>query len=353
MRANHFLHRRSKLTSFAAVAVIAAFVCAGWSDQPPAKPAPAPTAAPAAGLIEATLVDGSKLKIKLVDERIEFETAYGKLQIPTADLQRIDFQMRIPAGDARRVEVALKNLGSEEFQTREAANAELIRLGERSYPALLKAAGDPDMEIARRANELLDKLRETIPLEHLEARKDDGVSAGGCQLVGRVLGDSLRVQTLSFGEQRLPLSDVRSLRLPGMTDEERDQNAVADPGTLRDYANEVGKTFSFKVTVRPRGARGGLGAAPAIAPPVALGGGGVAWIAGPGGAAETVWGTDVYTIDSSLQLAAVHAGVLRPGQTGTVKVKILGVRPAGFKGSTRHGVTSLDYGAYPAFSIVR
>jgi hypothetical protein len=70
---------------------------------------------------------------------------------------------------------------------------------------------------------------------------------------------------------------------------------------------------------------------------------------GPGG----LWGTDVYTLDSNLALAAVHAGALKPGQAGTVKVKILGPQPA-FQGSVRNGITSSPYGPYNGgFKVIR
>jgi hypothetical protein len=56
----------------------------------------------------------------------------------------------------------------------------------------------------------------------------------------------------------------------------------------------------------------------------------------------SVWGTDVYTDDSSLAAAAVHAGVLRPGETGTVMVTVL---PGylSYAPSTRYGVASSAY----------
>jgi hypothetical protein len=55
-----------------------------------------------------------------------------------------------------------------------------------------------------------------------------------------------------------------------------------------------------------------------------------------------LWGTDVYTSDSNLGTAAVHAGLLRPGEAGVVKVTI--VKPVHpFPGSTRNGVTSRDW----------
>jgi hypothetical protein len=58
-----------------------------------------------------------------------------------------------------------------------------------------------------------------------------------------------------------------------------------------------------------------------------------------------VWGTDVYTGDSALAAAAVHAGAVEVGETGVVKVTI--VEPLQqYHGSTRHGITSMSYGAF-------
>jgi hypothetical protein len=59
----------------------------------------------------------------------------------------------------------------------------------------------------------------------------------------------------------------------------------------------------------------------------------------------TVWGTDVYTGDSSVATAAVHAGLVRPGETAVVKITV--EQPLGqYQGSVRNGVTSRDYGQY-------
>jgi hypothetical protein len=61
----------------------------------------------------------------------------------------------------------------------------------------------------------------------------------------------------------------------------------------------------------------------------------------------SVWGTETYTSDSKLSAAAVHAGVLRPGERGVVRVRIVpGL--AQYMGSTSHGVTSQSYGAWEA-----
>jgi hypothetical protein len=60
-----------------------------------------------------------------------------------------------------------------------------------------------------------------------------------------------------------------------------------------------------------------------------------------------VHGSGVYTTDSTLALAAVHAGVLKVGEAGVVKVTVLGPGTS-FAGVTRNGVTSQPFGFYPA-----
>jgi hypothetical protein len=55
--------------------------------------------------------------------------------------------------------------------------------------------------------------------------------------------------------------------------------------------------------------------------------------------AGTVWGTDIYTDDSNLATAAVHAGALAHEQTGVVIVRILPGQD-NYVGSVRNGVTS-------------
>jgi Tol biopolymer transport system component/regulation of enolase protein 1 (concanavalin A-like superfamily) len=92
------------------------------------------------------------------------------------------------------------------------------------------------------------------------------------------------------------------------------ENVLPDPGVLQNYMAYKGRVFHFRVTGRADGG--------------------------------SLWGTDVYTADSTLAMAAVHAGVLKPGGTGVVKVTILPGQSA-YQGSTRNGVTSSSYGSYP------
>lgn len=58
-----------------------------------------------------------------------------------------------------------------------------------------------------------------------------------------------------------------------------------------------------------------------------------------------LWGDELYTDDSSICTAAVHAGFITAASGGTVTIKI---RPgqSSYAGSTRHGVTSKSYGPW-------
>jgi hypothetical protein len=59
----------------------------------------------------------------------------------------------------------------------------------------------------------------------------------------------------------------------------------------------------------------------------------------------SVWGTDVYTLDSDVAAAAVHAGVVNPGETKTLEIEILAA-PATLRASTRNGVSSGEWGRF-------
>jgi hypothetical protein len=64
-----------------------------------------------------------------------------------------------------------------------------------------------------------------------------------------------------------------------------------------------------------------------------------------------LWGTDVYTADSGICHAGIHAGAI-PASGGVVTVRIEPGRPA-YRGSARNGVQSWDYASYGrSFSVV-
>jgi hypothetical protein len=264
------------------------------------------------GAVEIRFTDGRKQKVMLADERIELTTPFGKLVFPVASIHRIQFASRVSPDVIKRVDAAIVELGNTEFERREDASKELRELREKAYPALLVAAKDKDSERARRAEELLQRLRDTMPEEDIAFRKQDVVHTEDSKIAGRLETEELKVRVGPSGVKKLTLRDIRSVRSLAVEDDE-DLAAAADPGDLRALQGEVGKTFRFKVT---------------------------------GAATGSVWGSDVYTTDSSLATAAVHAGALKAGQTGVVRVKII-APPASFEGSSRNGVTTSPWNAYP------
>lgn len=88
-----------------------------------------------------------------------------------------------------------------------------------------------------------------------------------------------------------------------------------DPGTLTEFsAADAGRAVLIEVTGRTDG---------------------------------SVWGTDVYTADSRLAVAAVHAGMVREGERGLVRVVIEDGADVTYAGTHRNGVATNDYGNYP------
>jgi hypothetical protein len=294
----------------------------GESDKPTSPPPDQKKDPLAAGPgdMEAHFTDGSKLRLTLQDNRITLLTPYGKLVIPVADIHRVELATRVPPEVARRIERAVADLESSEFATREAASATLLSLGARAYPALLKAAESTDLEVRKRAEHILEKIRDRIPEEQLVVRKKDVVHTADSKFTGQIDSDSLKAVTSQFGEVQLKLSDTRFLRSRAIPFEDDGGGPVAaDPGNL-EGRGPVGKTFRFRVT---------------------------------GVVTGFIWGTDVYTTDSALATVAVHAGVLKAGETAVVKVTMV-APPAAFTGSTRNGVTSSPYMAYPsAYKVSR
>lgn len=267
---------------------------------------------------EVQFIDDSRMKLRILDEKLELQTKHGVLRIAVSEIRRIDFASRLPAEVAEAIAAAVLRLGHPDSQTRDQATAELRNYRERAYSALVDATRSNDPEVVRRAEQLLRTLKQTVPATLLAPRDLDVVHTEDSKIAGKLSATSLKVKTFQFGEQVLKLSDLRSAGPVGMV---RGQDpAQAAPANLMTYQGQFGKELTFSVT---------------------------------GAIVGTVWGTDVYTLDSSLATACVHSGKVALGQTANVTVRIV-QGPQNFVGSTRNGVTSSSYGPFPggAFEFV-
>ncbi len=89
--------------------------------------------------------------------------------------------------------------------------------------------------------------------------------------------------------------------------------AISDPGSMSVFRSDTGQVKRVVLT----GSSGGV-----------------------------VWGSGFYTDDTGLATAAVHAGVLQPGETGTVAVWI-GPGQSVYRATLQNGVASSSYGSFP------
>ena len=178
----------------------------------PAKDKEKPAQGTAADL---TMGDGSTVRVTLVSASVELETKYGKLTIPAADVQRIEFAYRVPDDVAKKVAAAVKRLGDVEFEKREAASKELREVGLHAYPALEEAAKSPDAEVAKRAAALLGEIREKVSADDLTFPKKDRVQTAEFTVTGRITSPVLRAKTAYFPESDLKLADLRVFQAAG------------------------------------------------------------------------------------------------------------------------------------------
>ena len=66
----------------------------------------------------------------------------------------------------------------------------------------------------------------------------------------------------------------------------------------------------------------------------------------PEGTAGTVWGSELYTADSSICTAAVHAGKITLARGGEVTIEFRAGKQT-YGATVRNGITSHNYGQYP------
>ncbi len=163
----------------------------------------------------------------------------------------------------------------------------------------------------RSAQELAGDLRRFLTDEPIAARRIGGVERGWrwCRRNPAVAGLSLAVFVLVTVLVFQLIGKRPRLPLPGSSPD----LAIRDPGVLTGFRHQAGESLYFRVKGR--------------------------------GSVAPIWGTDVYTDDSPLAIAVVHAGILPDGEEAVVKVTLLPGRDR-YAGSERHDITSLPYGRF-------
>jgi hypothetical protein len=181
--------------------------------QEPAKGTPSSKLSTSNGApVEVRLADGSSVRMNLTQSNIEIATKYGKLSIPASEVRKVEFGFRYPEGAEDKINELVNRLGDSNYKRRESAAAELAPFREMAYPALKRATKSTDAEMSKRASELVEKLEEKYPPEKLKFRDYDLVAAVDFTARGKIEAKTLQGYTPYFGEVRLQVAEVKSMR---------------------------------------------------------------------------------------------------------------------------------------------
>ena len=228
----------------------------------------------------------------------------------------LELAPRVPDEVAKQIEEGVANLGSPQFEIRDKAAADLVKVGPMGYALLVQAAkANKDLEVATRLSDILDQVRAKLPDD--QASRANGISFTPANRGSRANWrlESTPAESPQFGKVELKLTDVRDLHFRGGYTEVDLSKLEVAPANMYDKAGQIGKMFTYRVKGNAR--------------------------------AGSVYGTDTYTLDSNLSMAAVHAGVVKDGQDGVLRVRII-ESPETFVSSTRNGITSSAWTRYAA-----
>jgi hypothetical protein len=179
-----------------------------WADEPATSTDPE--------VIRLHLMDGSTIAGKLSVKDLELETKFGKLQIPITSIRSFTPGLGSHPELTGRVSQLIENLGSAEYDEREAAQKDLKKMGEAIRPELQKRAGDSDKERRERIRALLEELDDL-----LDDSKDDDedpskkwyspediIETTDFTVSGKITTGQFEISS-KYGPLKVNLSDIR------------------------------------------------------------------------------------------------------------------------------------------------
>ncbi len=166
-------------------------------------------------MIRLHLMDGSVISGKLSVEDLELETQFGTLTVPVTELRSFTPGLVHHPELGKKVYDLIDALGANDFDEREKAQKELVKLGSSVRVELEKRRDDKDAERRTRIKTILDEL------ETQQGDEEGDAAAGGVPLierdtvetsaftaVGKILNKSFTVASL-YGPLTVKLGDIR------------------------------------------------------------------------------------------------------------------------------------------------
>jgi hypothetical protein len=147
----------------------------------------------------------------------------------------------------------------------------------------------------------------------------DRARTGGATAANASPTPAAKVSATPVSVQASPSPEASLTTSPGGGDEE-EVTPIAWTTTANQFKQDPGQTYTFECPTN--------------------------------GTAVAVWGSDVYTADSSICTAAVHAGKLTLEDGGEVTIEMRPGRSV-YGSTTRNGITSNTFGEFPHSFVVR
>jgi DNA uptake protein ComE-like DNA-binding protein len=161
--------------------------------------------------VEVKFIDGSTVRMVLIQESIEVITKFGKLSIPVSEIRGIDMGVHLPEGMEDKIQALIKQLNSDKFKDRDAAVNALVEMGARAYPALFNASKNADLEVQQRVQTALKKIKAAVPENMLRLSSQDRIITTEFPIVGQIVSPDFKVKTQYFGDLNLKLTELRSV----------------------------------------------------------------------------------------------------------------------------------------------
>ncbi|HZL86979.1 MAG TPA: hypothetical protein VFB96_01270 [Pirellulaceae bacterium] len=160
------------------------------------------------------LQDGSVISGDLSISEVAIDTQFGKLVIPIDKI--LSFTPGLDANTRldEQIQALIKDLGSDDYKTREQAHKDLAAMGRKVQKELEKFAADENAEVKRHVTEILKELEEaaeegddegasvTAPLPRL-----DTVVTTDFTVLGRVTPAQFEIQS-KYGPLTIQLADI-------------------------------------------------------------------------------------------------------------------------------------------------
>jgi hypothetical protein len=145
-------------------------------------------------------------------EKLDISTSYGKLTVPVKDLLAVEFGVHCPEGVEAKIEGAVEQLGSADFRERDKATKMLLDSGPLAYPAVIAARQSTDLEVAKRAKDIVKQLQANHDKKDLRFNTEDKIVTPKFTIVGTILTPSIKATTELFADVELSVAKMQTFR---------------------------------------------------------------------------------------------------------------------------------------------